>query len=113
MMIKTTGAEWKAFHADNAYWAEFCVEDEVVTVNGATVDEYSFDTDSLAPGDKVTVDGGWVADQATGSDKQYSLETFFRRWRKQQTTAYLSVEVSKEKVDAVRAAIIASGGKVK
>lgn len=112
-MIKTTGAEWKAFHADKAYWGEFCVEDEVVTVNGAQVDEYSFDPDTLADADKVTVDGGWVADQATGSDKEYSLDTFFRRWRKQQTTEYLSVEVSKDKAEAVRAAIKAAGGKVK
>jgi hypothetical protein len=112
-VIKTTGAEWKAFNADNAYWAEFYVEDELVTVNGEAVDEHTFEANSLADADKVTVDGGWVADQATGSDKEYSLDTFFRRWRKQQTTEYLSVEAPKEKADAVRVAIVAAGGKVK
>jgi hypothetical protein len=112
-MIKTTGAEWKAFNADNAYWAEFCVDDEVITVNGHAVDEYSFDVDTLADADKVTVDGGWVADQARGSDKEFDLATFFRRWRKQQSTEFLSVEVPKEKAAAVRAAIVAAGGKVK
>lgn len=112
-MIKTTGAEWKAFNADNAYWGEFYVEDEAITVNGDPVDEYSFDVTTLADTDKVEIDGGWVADQANGSDKEYSLDTFFRRWRKQQTTEFLSVEVSKDRADAVRAAIIAAGGKVK
>ena len=112
-MIKTTGAEWKAFNKDNAYWAEFCVEDEAISVNDQPVDEHSFDIDTLADADKVKVDGGWVADQADGSDKEYSLDTFFRRWRKQQTTEYLGVEVPKDKADAVRAAIAAAGGKVK
>lgn len=112
-MIKTTGAEWKAFDADKVYWAEFCVEEEVITINGQSVDEYAFDASSLADGDRVTVDGGWVTDQAGGSDKEYSLDTFFRRWRKQQTTDYLSVEVPKDKAEVVRAAIVAAGGKVK
>lgn len=112
-MIKTTGAEWKAFNEDSSYWAEFCVEDEIVTVNGSRVDEHSSYVETLADADKMTVDGGWVADQADGSDNEYSLETFFRRWRKQQTTEYLSVEVPKEKADAVRTAIRAAGGKVK
>lgn len=112
-MIKTTGAEWKAFNADTPYWAEFYVEDEIVTVNGSRVDEYSDYIEALADADKVTVDGGWVADQDKDSDDGYSLNTFFKRWRKQQTTEYLSVEVSKDKVEAVRAAITAAGGKVK
>lgn len=111
-MIKTNGAEWKAFIADNTYWAEFCVEDDVISVNGAHVDEYSFDLNTLADADKVTVDGGWVTDQAANSNKEYSLDTFFRRWRKQQTTEFLSVEVPKEKAQAVKAAIVAAGGKV-
>lgn len=87
------------------------MEDEIVTVNGSRVDEYSDYIDALADADKVTVDGGWVVDQ--GSDKEYSLDTFFGRWRKQQTTEHLSVEVPKEKADAVRAAIKVAGGKVK
>lgn len=112
-MIKTTGAEWKAFNADSTYWAEFYHEDEEITVNGDRVDPYSFDAETLTGPEKVIVDGGWVADQAKDSDKEYSLETFFKRWRKQQTTEYLSVEVPKEKAQAVKAAIVAAGGKVK
>lgn len=112
-MIKTTGAEWKTFNADNVYWGEFYMEDEMVTVNGEPVDEHTLDVDTLADSDKLTVDGGWVADQTPGSDKEYNLETFFRRWQKQQSTAFLAVEVPKEKVDAVREAIVAAGGRVK
>ena len=36
----------------------------------------------------------------------------FKRWRKKQSTVYLSVSVPKDKVDAVRAAIKAAGGTV-
>lgn len=112
-MIKTTGAEWKAFMSDEVYWGECAVDDEVTTVNGSPVDEYEFDLMSVADADKLTVDGGWVFDQAKGSAKEWALATFFRTWRKQQTTEFLSVEVPKEKADAVRAAIVAAGGKVK
>ncbi|WP_257757335.1 hypothetical protein [Burkholderia glumae] len=112
-MIKTTGAEWKAFNLDDKYWGEFCLDDEVITVNGERVDPYDFDPTKLADTDKVAIEGGWVADQAKNSTKEYSLATFFNRWRKTQTTEYLSVEVPKEKASAVRAAIIAAGGKVK
>lgn len=112
-MIKTTGAEWKAFNADDAYWGKFYMEDEAVTVNGESVDENSFYAATLADADKVEVDGGWVVDQTPGSDKEYSLATFFKKWRKQKTTEFMAVEVPKEKSAAVRAAIVAAGGKVK
>ena len=45
--------------------------------------------------------------------KLMDLVAEFRRWRKQQTTEYLSVEVPKDKADAVRSAITAAGGRVK
>jgi hypothetical protein len=112
-VIKTTGAEWKAFNNDEAYWGDFYIDDEVVTVNGNPVDRYEFDAHKLNDADKLEIDGGWVADQAVGSEKEYSLDKFFKTWRKQQTTEFLSVEVPKENADAVRAAIVAAGGKVK
>jgi len=112
-MIKTTGAEWKAFNSDDKYWADFYLDDEVITVNDSDVDPYDYDPSKLADTDKVAIDGGWVTDQTPGSSKEYSLATFFKTWRKQQTTEFLSVEVPKEKADAVRAAIVAAGGKVK
>ncbi|MDE1138143.1 MAG: hypothetical protein PW999_00520 [Paraburkholderia tropica] len=112
-MIKTTGAEWKAFNLADEYWGKFYLEDERIIVNGEDVDPYDYEPSKLADTDKVHVDGGCVIDQAKGSTKEYALNTFFNRWRKQQSTEFLSVEVPKEKADAVRAAIVAAGGKVK
>lgn len=112
-MIKTTGAEWKAFNLADAYWGEFYLDDEAITVNGKEIDPYDYEPSKLNDADEVKIDGGYVVDQAKGSDREYSLDTFFKRWRKQQTTEYLSVEVPKDKADAVRAAIVAAGGKVK
>jgi hypothetical protein len=112
-VIKTTGAEIKAFWNDQTYWGECAVEEEVVTVNGKEIAEGEFDTRDLLDNDRVTIDGGFVWDQRDEFEFDCDLSTFFRRWRKQQTTAFLAVEVPKEKADAVRAAIVAAGGKVK
>lgn len=111
-MIKTTGAEWKAFLHDDAYWGEWAFDDYCYIINGHEL-ENGVDEDTLSDLDVVKVDGGYVFDQAPGSDKTGTLSAFFSKWRKQKTTEFLSVEVTKEKAEAVRAAIIAAGGKVK
>jgi hypothetical protein len=112
-MIKTTGAEWKAFMNDSAHWGECCVEEEIITVNGREVDPYSFDVETVADTDNITVDGGYVTDQAKDATGEWTLPLFFNKWRKAQSTAYLAVEVPKDKADAVREAIKTAGGKVK
>jgi hypothetical protein len=111
-VIKTTGAEWKAFLHDDAYWGEWAFEDQCYIVNGNSLGMDAHE-DTFADTDAVKVDGGYVWDQAEGSEKTSPLSAFFSKWRKQQTTEFLSVEVPKEKADAVRAAIVAAGGKVK
>jgi len=45
-------------------------------------------------------------------DEGPSLETYFRRWRKKQTTTFLTVECDHTKLEAVKAAIKAAGGKI-
>lgn len=112
-MIKTTGAELRAFLNDQAYWGECAVEEEVITVNGEEIAEGEFSPDKVGDADLITVDGGYVFDQRPGVDKDWALQTFFNKWRKAQTTVFLSVEVDKGNADAVREAIIAAGGKVK
>jgi hypothetical protein len=110
-VIKTTGAEWKAFMHDDPYWGEWAFDDYSYNVNGHEIG-MDFDEDTLTDTDAVKVDGGYVYDQED-MDKTDSLSAFFKRWRKQQTTDFLSVEVPKEKIEAVKAAIVAAGGKVK
>jgi hypothetical protein len=111
-MIKTNGAEIRAFWNDQPYWGEFAVDDEVITVNGDEIQAGEFNPDKLADSDKVTIDGGYVWDQTPGSDKDGSLHLFFNKWRKAQTTVYLAVEVHKDKADAVREAIKSAGGRL-
>lgn len=111
-MIKTTGAEWKAFLHDDAYWGEWAFEEYVYIINGNVAGE-DVNENSFADADIIKVDDGFAWDQANGSDKSEPLATFFRRWRKQQTTEVMAVEVPKDRADAVREAIKAAGGKVK
>ena len=59
----------------------------------------------------LTVAGGIV--YLKGLEEGPSLEAYFKRWRKRQTTTVLVVEVPHEAADAVRAAVAAAGGKVR
>lgn len=119
MPIKTTGAELKAFYNDEKYWGktqdsstDIWHEELVIEVNGVEQpDGYSID-DNLKDEDQVNILNGYVmSNQVEFAER--SLESFFKAWRKIQNTAYLSVEVPKDKLEAVRAAILAAGGKLK
>lgn len=112
MTTKTTGAEFKRFYADAKYWPEggdVWHEEEEVTVSGQQVEEYSLDVDKMADSDIITIAGGVVFGVSTGDD--ISFETYFKRWRKEQTTVSLVVECDKAKLDAVKDAIKAAGGR--
>ncbi|HEJ2342309.1 TPA: hypothetical protein ACWLUJ_006169 [Pseudomonas aeruginosa] len=120
MATKTNGAELKAFYNDDAYWLkgadgnsdELWHEDLTLVVNGAEQAEDFSITEDLKDEDQVTiVDGAVLSNRDDFADR--SFESFFRAWRKLQNTAYLSVTVPKEKLEAVRAAILAAGGSVK
>ncbi|MBM3105582.1 hypothetical protein IIE18_10565 [Pseudomonas sp. V1] len=115
MPTKTTGAELKAFYSDDEFWnpngADDVWQEELeLEVNGVVKDDsFSIEMD-LKPEDQVRIMAGWV--QSTDGSVDLSFETYFKRWKKQQDTAYLSVQAPKDKLDAIRAAIIAAGGKV-
>lgn len=111
MTTKTTGAEWKKFYGDREFWPYGAWhDDEEITIDGtkAPIDaDLSIVSDDAA----ITVAAGVVFLVADADDGP-TLEAYFKRWRKKQTTVFLSVEVSKEKAEAVRVAIIHAGGKV-
>lgn len=120
MPTKTNGAELKAFYLDDAYWRKSSEkstddvwhEDLVLLVNGAEQpDDFSITTD-LRDEDEVTITSGWVMSNVP-TFKERSFEAFFKAWRKAQDTAFLSVSVPKDKLEAVKAAIRAAGGSVK
>lgn len=111
MTTKCTGAELKLFHNDDQFWPESAwVDDMELEVNGQTVsDNFSISSD-LQPNDQVKILAGWVNGLEGGRD--CSFESYFRRWRKQQSTVFLAVMVPRENVEAVKAAIESAGGKI-
>jgi len=112
MTVKTTGAEFKRFYEDGAWWdndsGNIWVEDEVITVDGQEQTD-GVDLNALSDGALVVITGGYVY----GLDgDEPSLEAYFKRWRKQQNTASFLVECDISKLEAVKAVIKAAGGRV-
>lgn len=112
MATKTTGAEFKRFYTDPAFWPDTTYfDDETVTVNGTTwgrTDDFENIPDAAA----VTVEGGIVYGPQWKNDDEPSFEGYFKRWRKLQTTKSFVVECDESKLEAILAAIKAAGGKV-
>lgn len=113
MTVKTTGAEWSAFYADESAWPDGAwQEDQIVTVDGIEIDNSNFDKSQLSPTARITVSGGIVFLNDDAKDGP-TLEAHFKRWRRTQTTVFLTVEVSKADAKKVQAAITSAGGKWK
>lgn len=114
MATKTTGAAFKRFYNDKKFWpndsGDTYHDDAVLTVDG-DIQEGGIDTDSLYDAAVVTIEGGFVYGPALAG-KEPSLETYFKRWLKTQTTASFLVECDATEVAAVKAAIRANGGRV-
>lgn len=109
MAVKTIGAEFKAFYADESLWPKDSWHDDAsLSVDGVEQPD-GIDVDNLSDTAVVTIEGGFVKGI---DDDEPSLETFFKRWRKQQNTTIFTVSCDKSIVDAVKAAIRAAGGKV-
>lgn len=112
MTVKTNGAEFKRFYDDSTFWpkdSDTYHDDAVLAVNGL-IQQDGIDPSTLPDEALVTIDGGVVFDAVGGGEP--SLETYFRRWKKLQTAASFLVECDLSKVDAVKAAIRAAGGRV-
>ena len=110
MTTKTTGAEWKRFYADKAYWPEHSYhEDEELVVGGMTW-TWEEEMTTIADAAVITVAGGIVY-LADGNTEGPSVESHFRRWRKAQTTVFFSCEAPRDLADAVKSAILLTGGK--
>lgn len=109
-MIKMTGAEFWEFYNDPKFWPEgVWHDDEVMTVNGAVVSDYS--TETILPDSQVTIDGGVIFLDEEGEESR-SFEGHIKKWRKSCTVAYFTVEAPKDKLDAIKTAIKAAGGKI-
>lgn len=112
-MIKTTGAEWKAFMADE--WPpglSLDIDDEFVRVDGlrprqdVALEEY-------VPDDAVIlIEAGVILDDEQ-PDRGTSLDSFFKKWRKQRDTVVMVVYAPRDKADTVKTAIKQAGGKIR
>ena len=114
MATKCTGAEIKRFFEDPDYWPEDGLDstyyDEAeILVNGTPEEDFSHL--DVAPNATVEVLSGYVVGRVVGPGEP-DLATYLKRWLKAQKTKTLVVECPAEKLEAVKAAIKAAGGKV-
>lgn len=114
MTTKTTGAEIKRFYADPDFWPEdggdTWHEEELITIDGTPIDTEKGIAE-IPDAAVVTVSGGIVYSPKWDGNEP-SFETYFKRWKKKQSTVSIIVECDVAKRDAVVAAIRAAGGKV-
>ncbi len=111
-MIKTNGKEFKAYYSDKQAWPDGAWhEDDGITVDGVPAYENDMDLTKVQDNAKITIEGGIVLKDDQSTDGP-SMESHFRAWRKNQNTTFLSVEVPKDKADALRELIKQAGGKV-
>lgn len=114
MAIKTIGAEFKHFYSDKDFWPEgenyVWHEDETIVVDGAERDREA-EIDTISDTAVVVIDGGVIFGPAHGGGEP-SFESYFKRWRKRQHTASFVVECDKDVFEAVKAAVVAAGGRV-
>jgi len=106
-MLRTSGAEWKAFCASlpEGWWHE----DDTITVDGKP-DDGEMDLDNVPDDAVMTISGGILhLDQEGKSGK--SLEQTIRFWRKRSDVTRIVVEVSKAQENDVREAVEKAGGK--
>ena len=107
MATKCTGEEFKQFIRSEWLEGEY-VDEALITVNGVEVEDY--DLSEINSSDRVMI---ILGDIYNNEGYVRSFVAHFRRWRKQQNTVYLAVEVSIEEVELMKAVILAAGGKIK
>jgi len=112
MAVKTTGAEFKRFYDDATFWPDDTWHDDTeFTVDGVDQPD-GIDTKHLNDSAAVVIIGGFMCGPQWEDGDGPTLEAYFKRWRKQQTTVIFNVECDKSIVEAVKAAIKQVGGKI-
>lgn len=112
MATKATGAEFKKFYADETMWPKGTYHDDTILCVDGVEQEDGIDPEKLSDTAIVHIKGGYLVGPQWEHNEGPSLEIYFKRWRKAQNTALLSVECDKSVLEAVKAAIRSAGGKV-
>lgn len=111
MTVKMSGAEFKRFYNDPSLWPEDTWhEDAAIEVDGIDQPD-GVDVDNLSDTAKISITGG-VLFGPQWEDEGPSLETYFKRWRKKQTTCVLIVECDQSDIEAVKLALKQAGARV-
>jgi hypothetical protein len=112
MTVKTTGTELKRFYFDEAFWPDGAWhEDEEIEAYGSPLSE-DIGIEDVPDNAVVKITGGVVLGLPDWEDDGPSFEAHFKRWRKAQNAVSFVVECAKDKEEAVRAAIRATGGRI-
>lgn len=110
MVAKTNGAEFKRFYQDPEFWPDGAFHEDVIFKVDGETQEDGIDVQTLRDASVVTIEGGIVL--GVFNDNEPSVEAYFKRWKKQQTLTSFLVECDVSKLEAVKAAITAAGGRV-
>ncbi len=94
-MTMLTGLDVKKYWNDTAYWQDNQVDDLVVLINNAVVED--LDTDALADTDKVKFSEGWV--MSPSGNSICSIARHAKRWLQAQGTCTLLVQIPQEHLD--------------
>ena len=111
MTTKTTGYEFKKFYVDPKGWPGGVYHDyEEISVGGVYDHKWIDDYSGIPDEAKVEISGGLIFN---GDGKTIGrFETEFRRWRRLQSCTTIFVECPNGKIEAIKAAISAAGGRV-
>lgn len=99
--MKLSGAEIKAYWADEAEWETREVEDMTIKVNG--VENRDVEISELKDDDAVELSEAFVYDHE--ADRGYNLVTLIRNWQKKRSSKNVLINVSEADVPALLAAI--------
>ena len=111
MAIRATGAEFRKYYADEAFWPEGSFHDDaVITINGRQDDDA--DLTAVQDTDDLVISGGSVY-AFDFSTRISSMEQHFQDWRKLQTTRSILVEAPANKLEQVMTAIRDAGGTIR
>lgn len=112
MTVKTSGAEWRNFYADESFWPKgVWHENEQVRIDGKEPDE-DFSFSEIDDAAVLTISGDIVYLTEEAKDGP-SLEAHFKQWRKKQKTAVLVIEVPREAVKTVLDVLATVKGEVR
>lgn len=101
--MKTTGALWKEFYNDEAFWEGYYHDDTLIMFDDVEMEDY----ENPAPDTVVKIESGFVYKNDDDSFRSHDLrlETFFKRWLKKSTTKTIAVTINKDDFDEVFEAI--------